>query len=84
MNALILCVSNTGDSFVFVVVKSIFINNDLLPDISFVSFISLATIWGAVKYILSFATTPTALAADVKLNSDSEPCTDLPVVGLML
>ena len=41
--------SITGDNFVFVELNVKFVTNDLELDISFVSFISLATSFGSVK-----------------------------------
>ena len=81
--ALILFKSMTGDNFVFVELNVKFVTNDLEPDISFVSFISLATSFGSVKYMLSPRTIFLVELVPARLNGVSEPCTDLPVVVLI-
>ena len=54
-------------------INEILVTNDLEPDISFVSFISLATSFGSVKYMLSPSTTFLVELAPARVNGVSEP-----------
>ena len=79
---LFLARSITGETLSIVDDISYVLNNDLLPDISFVWLISEAIIWGVVNNIFWNISTCSCAVAASSENSVCEPFTDLPLVVL--